>query len=111
MFGAVPAPAARDMRPGQARQEATGPRVLVVDDNATNRNVLCRRLERQGYAVEEAPNGEAALDRIATESFDVVLLDIMMPVMDGFEVLATDAAGQAHADRAGSRHLRPRRNR
>jgi signal transduction histidine kinase len=61
--------------------------VLVVDDNATNRNVLSRRLERQGYAVEEASNGEMALDRIAIESFDVVLLDIMMPVMDGFEVL------------------------
>jgi signal transduction histidine kinase len=87
MFGAVPTPAAREDRAGQPRPEATGPRVLVVDDNPTNRNVLSRRLERQGYAVEEAPNGEAALDRIATESFDVVLLDIMMPVMDGFAVL------------------------
>ncbi len=63
-------------------------RILVVDDNAVNRNMLCRRLARQGYHTEEAANGEEALDRIATERFDVVLLDIMMPVMDGFEVLA-----------------------
>jgi two-component system NtrC family sensor kinase len=73
--------------------EPAGPReggrghILVVDDNATNRHVICRRLERQGYSVDEAPNGDVALDRIATERFDVVLLDILMPVMNGFEVL------------------------
>jgi signal transduction histidine kinase len=71
-----------------AKVEGSGPRILVVDDNAANRNVLCRRLERQGYGVEEATNGEMALDRIATETFDVVLLDILMPLMNGFEVLA-----------------------
>jgi two-component system, NtrC family, sensor kinase len=71
-----------------AAPDASRPRILVVDDNAANRNVLCRRLERQGYAVEQAANGEIALDRIATESFDLVLLDILMPLMDGFEVLA-----------------------
>ena len=88
LFGEAPAPVNRQPHTGAAaRTDATGPRVLVVDDNATNRNVLSRRLERQGYAVQEAPNGEIALDRIATEPFDLVLLDIMMPVMDGFEVL------------------------
>ena len=87
LFGQTPAPAARESHPSEAKRGPTGPRVLVVDDNATNRNVLSRRLERQGYAVEEAPNGEVALDRIATEPFELVLLDIMMPVMDGFEVL------------------------
>jgi two-component system NtrC family sensor kinase len=80
----APAP---DHQPTEPREAALA-HILVVDDNATNRNVLCRRLERQGYAVEEAPNGDIALDRIATEKFDVVLLDILMPVMDGFEVLA-----------------------
>jgi two-component system, NtrC family, sensor kinase len=75
---AVPTPAA----------DTSAPRILVVDDNAANRNVLCRRLERQGYAVEEASNGEMALDRIGSEHFDLVLLDILMPLMDGFEVLA-----------------------
>ncbi len=86
LFGDAPAPEP-DSQEVQPRAEADGPRLLVVDDNPTNRNVLSRRLERQGYAVEEAANGEAALDRIATEPFDVVLLDIVMPVMDGFEVL------------------------
>ena len=66
----------------------TGPKLLVVDDNATNRNMLSRRLQRQGYVVEEARHGSEALDRVAGEDFDLVLLDIMMPVMDGFEVLA-----------------------
>jgi two-component system, NtrC family, sensor kinase len=80
----IPEPPPPDESP---RAESSGPRVLVVDDNAANRNVLCRRLERQGYAVEEAVNGEMALDRVATEPFDLVLLDIMMPLMDGFEVL------------------------
>jgi two-component system, NtrC family, sensor kinase len=67
--------------------QSTSARLLVVDDSASNRNLLVRRLQRQGYAVEEARNGSEALDRIATENFDLVLLDIMMPVMDGFEVL------------------------
>ncbi len=88
IFGAsLPAAPAPHPQPSEPREGARG-RILVVDDNATNRHVICRRLERQGYAVEEAPNGDVALDRIATEKFDVVLLDILMPVMDGFEVLA-----------------------
>lgn len=88
IFGEAPAAApSPEAAEDVERSDATGPRVLVVDDNAANRNVLCRRLERQGYAVEEAPNGAVALDRIATEPFDLVLLDILMPLMDGFEVL------------------------
>ncbi len=74
--------------PSPAVPQSSAGRILVVDDNPTNRNMLCRRLQRQGYRTEEAANGEEALDRIATERFDLVLLDIMMPVMDGFEVLA-----------------------
>jgi phosphoserine phosphatase RsbU/P len=73
---------------------ATGSRLLVVDDNALNRNLLGRRLERQGYTVVEAPNGMVALDRAAAEPFDLVLLDIMMPVMDGFEALKRLKAGR-----------------
>jgi two-component system NtrC family sensor kinase len=67
--------------------ESAGPRVLIVDDNGTNRNMLSRRLVRQGYHAEQARNGSEALDRLAQETFDLVLLDIVMPVMDGFEVL------------------------
>ena len=62
-------------------------RVLVVDDNETNREVLVRRLEPQGYVVATAVNGRDALDRLAAEPFDVVLLDIMMPELNGYQVL------------------------
>jgi signal transduction histidine kinase len=67
--------------------QSGGPRILIVDDNGTNRNMLSRRLVRQGYQAELARNGSEALDRLATEPFDLVLLDILMPVMDGFQVL------------------------
>jgi len=82
-------PSGPAIAPEPARQGAGSVRgrLLVVDDSASNRNSLRRRLERQGYAVEEAPSGDVALDRIATEPFDIVLLDILMPVMDGFTVL------------------------
>jgi DNA-binding response OmpR family regulator len=61
--------------------------VLVVDDNEMNRDVLSRHLERQGHAVAMAENGRQALEMIKTHSFDLVLLDIMMPEMDGYQVL------------------------
>jgi class 3 adenylate cyclase/CheY-like chemotaxis protein len=62
-------------------------RLLVVDDNAFNREVLGRRLQRQGHAVVEAVHGRHALELLAAEHFDVVLLDILMPEMNGLEVL------------------------
>ena len=61
--------------------------LLVVDDNAINRELLSRQLARQGYSVLAAKNGREALDMIAKQEFDLVLLDIMMPDIDGFEVL------------------------
>jgi class 3 adenylate cyclase len=61
--------------------------LLVVDDNELNRDMLTRRLERLGYKVSCAENGSAALEKLKTGSFDLLLLDIIMPVMDGFEVL------------------------
>lgn len=65
----------------------TAARLLVVDDNEMNRDMLSRRLERRGYSVVCVEDGERALARIATEPFDLVLLDIMMPGLDGWEVL------------------------
>ena len=62
-------------------------RILVVDDVADNRDVLVRRLTRQGHGVETAENGAEALTKLADAPFDLVLLDIMMPEMDGYEVL------------------------
>jgi CheY-like chemotaxis protein len=66
----------------------TGPaRVLVVDDVEANRDLLRRRLEREGHAVECAENGGRALETIRKRPFDLVLLDVMMPEIDGYEVL------------------------
>src|SRR5687767_1628561 len=65
----------------------TAGRLLVVDDNEMNRDMLSRRLERQGHAVTMAENGRQALERIRAEPFDLVLLDIMMPELNGYEVL------------------------
>jgi adenylate cyclase len=61
--------------------------ILVVDDNAINRDLLSRYLERQGHTVQVAANGRQALEMIATGAFDLVLLDIMMPELNGYEVL------------------------
>ncbi len=69
--------------------------VLIVDDIEANRDVLSRRLERQGYAVARADNGRQALERLRAETFDLVLLDIMMPEMDGYEVLQRLKADEA----------------
>jgi len=62
-------------------------RLLVIDDNKVNRMVLSRNLEQQGHFVETAENGRDGLEKIRTQSFDLVLLDIEMPEMDGFQVL------------------------
>ncbi|MBD3671772.1 MAG: response regulator [Gammaproteobacteria bacterium] len=64
-----------------------GNTVLVVDDNDMNRDVLSRRLQREGYEVSTVENGKRALDTLTLEKYDVILLDIMMPEMDGFETL------------------------
>ena len=61
--------------------------LLVVDDNEINRDVLSRRLERQGHRVETAANGQQALDMVRAKKFDLILLDLMMPEMNGYQVL------------------------
>ena len=68
-----------------ARQEAG--RLLVVDDNKVNRILLSRGLEGDGHTVETAENGRQAIDKLRTGSFDLVLLDIEMPEMNGYQVL------------------------
>jgi class 3 adenylate cyclase/DNA-binding response OmpR family regulator len=73
--------------------------VLVVDDERRNRSLLSARLEGQGHTVATAEHGRQALELLKAERFDVVLLDLMMPEMDGFQVLE-----QLKAD-AALRHL------
>ena len=61
------------------------PRILVVDDNETNRDILATRLEAHGYQTLQAADGEEALRGVAQHRPDVVLLDVMMPNLDGLE--------------------------
>ena len=61
--------------------------ILVVDDNEMNRDMLSRRLERHGYETATAENGRRALEMLQVQAFDLVLLDIMMPLMNGYELL------------------------
>ncbi len=61
--------------------------LLIVDDEPLNREMLVRRLKRMGFSAVGAENGKVALEVIETEPFDLVLLDILMPVMDGFQTL------------------------
>lgn len=66
---------------------AVAARVLIVDDQPENCSVLQRRLEKEGHSCLSVNDGATALGRLAAEPFDLVLLDIMMPGMDGREVL------------------------
>jgi signal transduction histidine kinase len=83
---ATPTPA--ESAPQGATSQEAGGRVLVVDDNRLNRFKLQHDLQQQGFVVGQAENGRQALDALRAERYDVVLLDILMPVMDGYETLA-----------------------
>jgi adenylate cyclase len=72
---------------GGMRAAVQSSRVLVVDDNAANRDVLERRLVRAGHQVVTAMDGASALELATGQTFDLILLDLIMPEMSGFEVL------------------------
>lgn len=72
--------------------------ILVVDDDAGNRAVLERRLVKEGHAVTCAEHGEAALTLVAAHAFDLVLLDVLMPGIDGLDVLEQLKGGAATRD-------------
>jgi CheY-like chemotaxis protein len=70
-------------------------RILLVEDNDSSREMLTRRLQKHGYDVSTATNGQEALDMIRREAPDVILLDMSLPVMDGWaavRALRADAA-------------------
>ena len=93
-----------DIKPPQAHPTSdklkSGPQshILVVDDNENNRDVLGRRLEREGYRVSSAENGRCALEMVRSATYDLVLLDIMMPEIDGYQVLSQMKADPALCD-------------
>ena len=62
-------------------------KILVVDDDQTVRNLLQRILEKAGYDVVIASNGQEALEKVSQFDISLILLDVIMPGMDGFEVL------------------------
>lgn len=77
-----------------AAADLTGARVLVVDDNAINQTVARAILEAAGVLVATAADGHTALARLRVEDFDVVLMDVHMPVMDGVETVRRIRAGE-----------------
>jgi signal transduction histidine kinase len=83
----APAPASLPGPPPAKSGIQPQAQLLIVEDNPENRDVLRRRLEREGHAVHDAENGSAALEALRSRPFDLVLLDILMPVMNGYEVL------------------------
>ena len=70
-----------------AREAVHSSRILVVDDNASNRDMLERRLVREGHQIVTAATGTSALELVGKETFDLILLDLIMPEVSGFEVL------------------------
>jgi CheY-like chemotaxis protein len=62
------------------------PKILLVEDNEMNRDMLSRRLQRKGYAVVMAYDGEQGLELARSESPDLILMDISLPKMDGWQV-------------------------
>ena len=66
---------------------SASPKVLVVDDNAMNQEVIVEFLELEDYDIDQASDGQEALDMVQANEYDLILMDIMMPVMDG--VMAT----------------------
>ncbi len=92
-----PAPsssAAKNRNPQSSRLH-----ILVVDDNSTNRNVAAKMLTNAGYLVTSADNGREALARLEQTQFDLVLMDVQMPYMDGFEATAAIRKAEAATDR------------
>jgi diguanylate cyclase (GGDEF)-like protein len=89
----APTPRVTVLRPEVSQSDAADgstsarPRLLIVDDISDNRTILTRRFQRRGFDVVEAECGPTAIELIDKESFDLVLLDVMMPGMDGIETL------------------------
>jgi PAS domain S-box-containing protein len=78
----------RQYRPLQARGDGAIARVLVVEDDTPTRDMFRRILEREGWIVMEAENGQLGLEQLTAGQPDLILLDLMMPEMDGFQFIA-----------------------
>jgi signal transduction histidine kinase/CheY-like chemotaxis protein len=87
LLAALALPLAASTRAGESLPDvsASGRRVLVVDDSTVNQRVAVRMLDRLGHPAEAVGSGQKALDALASQRFDVVLMDMHMPEMDGLE--------------------------
>jgi CheY-like chemotaxis protein len=81
----VAAAHAQPTPPARPLADVTSLHVLVVDDIMINREVLCALLRRGGHVVQETDNGVAAIELVASDPFDLVLMDIEMPALDGLQ--------------------------
>jgi PAS domain S-box-containing protein len=94
----VSAPAADDEALAALVQPLAGAKILLVEDNALNREVASDLLTNAGFRVDIAENGRIAVDRAAQETFDAILMDLHMPVMDGLQatrLIRATLSGQA----------------
>ena len=94
----VPAAALQPLPPLPGNTDPGVDRLLVVDDNEMNRDMLSRRLKGKGYIVEVAEDGQQALDMLAKDPFDLILLDVMMPGISGIDVLRAVRQTKSRAD-------------
>ncbi|MEO7319770.1 MAG: SpoIIE family protein phosphatase [Chthoniobacteraceae bacterium] len=94
----APGSAVASPRASASATSAHTGRILVVDDDAGNREMLSRRLERLGHTVEVAENGRRALEILRQQAFDLMLLDLQMPELNGYEVLEQVKVDEALRD-------------
>ncbi|WP_219117690.1 hybrid sensor histidine kinase/response regulator [Janthinobacterium sp. UMAB-56] len=78
-----------------ASAPAPGARILLVEDTALNRQLVCLQLGASGYSIDTAENGALGLEALAAQQYDLVLMDCMMPVMDGYQACQALRAREA----------------
>lgn len=90
VLGKTPEQKEPDVQPPQPQTQEFSPRfrILVAEDNIVNQKVVCYMLEKQGHQVASAHNGEEVLEALEKDIFDLILMDVQMPRMDGFEATA-----------------------
>ncbi|MBW3509184.1 hybrid sensor histidine kinase/response regulator [Janthinobacterium sp. NKUCC06_STL] len=88
-------PSASESTCAPAPASAPGARILLVEDTALNRQLVCLQLSGRGYSIDTAENGALGLQALAAQPYDLVLMDCMMPVMDGYQACEALRAREA----------------
>ena len=103
---ATPIPAAAAPAQPTASEEASIPRILVAEDNAVNQKVAMRDLKSIGRAATLVVNGQEAIEALHRQRYDLIFMDVQMPVLDGLEATRLIRKAQAAGDPAISPNLR-----